>query len=95
VTVLGTDGFIEVRKNIDIAGRPGPEHVFLVDGRSLQYVDCSQVEMPYGRLLLDDIRNRTETSMPQAHAFLAAELTLRAQQQASWIGPRASELVTR
>jgi predicted dehydrogenase len=92
VTIMGTDGFIEVRKNIDIAGRPGPSHVFLVDQRSTQYVDCSNVEMPYGRLLLQDVRDRTETSMPQAHAFLAAELTLRAEAQAQRITPPVAAL---
>ena len=89
VTIIGTDGFIEVRKNIDIAGRPGPGHVFLVDQRSTQYVDCSKVDLPFGRQLLADIRDRTETAMSQAHAFLAAELALRAEQQATRITPRA------
>jgi predicted dehydrogenase len=88
-TIMGTDGFIEVRKNLDIAGRPGPGHVFLVDQRSTQYVDCANVEMPYGRLLLEDVRNRTETSMRQAHAFLAAELALRAELQAQRVSPPA------
>ena len=88
-TILGTDGFIEVRKNGDIGGRPGGSHVFLVDQHSTQHVDCSNVEPPYGRLLLEDIRNRTETSMPQAHAFLAAELALKCELQAQRIGPRA------
>ena len=87
VTIMGTDGFIEVRKNIDISGRSGPAHVFLVDQRSSQYVDCSQVEMPYARLLLQDVRDRTETSMPQAHAFLAAGLTLRAEAEAKRLMP--------
>jgi predicted dehydrogenase len=82
LTILGTDGFIEVRKNIDIAGRPGAGHVFIVDQRSTTYVDCADVELPHFRLLLDDVRNRTETSMTQAHAFLAAELALRAELQA-------------
>jgi predicted dehydrogenase len=85
LTILGTDGFIEVRKNLDIAGRPGAGHVFLADQRSTQYVDCSNVELPYSQMLLDDVRNRTETSMPQAHAFLAAELAMRAEVQAQRI----------
>jgi predicted dehydrogenase len=88
-TIMGTDGFIEVRKNIDIAGRPGAGHLFLVDQRSTQHVDCSNVAMPYAQRLLDDVRNRTETSMPQAHAFLAAELALRAEHQAQWVGQAA------
>jgi predicted dehydrogenase len=89
VTILGTDGFIEVRKNVDIAGRPGPAHLFVVDQRSTEYVDCANVEMPYGRQLVDDVRNRIETAMPQAHAFLAAELALRCELQAQRIGPPA------
>ena len=31
LTILGTDGYIEMRKNVDIAGRPGGNHLFLVD----------------------------------------------------------------
>jgi predicted dehydrogenase len=89
LTILGTDGFIEVRKNLDIAGRPGAGHVFLADQRATQYVDCANVELPYSRLLLDDIRYRTETSMPQAHAFLAAELALRTELAAQRIGAHA------
>jgi predicted dehydrogenase len=86
MTILGTDGFIEVRKNLDLAGRPGRAHLFLSDQQSTQYVDCSTVEMPFGRQLLEDVRNRTETAMPQAHAFLAAELALRCELAATRIG---------
>ena len=42
-TVLGTDGFIEIRKNIDIAGRPGGSHLFLVDQKETRYIDCADV----------------------------------------------------
>lgn len=83
LTILGTDGYIEVRKNIDIAGRPGANHLFLVDQRGTSYIDCNDVVLPYGAQLLDDIRNRTETAMTQAHCFLASELVLRAQAQAT------------
>jgi hypothetical protein len=85
VTILGTDGFIEVRKNVDIAGRAGASHLFLSDNRATSYVDCSDVEMQFGRQLLADIRDRTQTAMPQAHAFLAAELVLRCQAAATRI----------
>ena len=82
LTVLGTDGFIEIRKNVDIGGRPGGSHLFLVDQKETRVVDCSDVELPYGERLVDDVLNRTETSMPQAHVFLATELALKAQKQA-------------
>lgn len=79
LTILGTDGFIEVRKNIDIAGRSGGNHLFITDHKSTRYIECASLELPYGRQLLADIRDRTETAMPQAHCFLASELVLRAQ----------------
>ena len=82
LTILGTDGFIEVRKNVDIAGRPGGSHLFVSDQKATAYIDSAQVELPYGRQLVDDIVNRTETAMPQAHCFLATELVLQAQQRA-------------
>lgn len=86
LTILGTNGYIEVRKNVDIAGRPGPNHLFLVDQQATRYIDCSDVTLPYGQQLVSDIINRTETAMTQEHCFLAAELVLRAQAQATRLG---------
>jgi predicted dehydrogenase len=82
LTLLGTEGYIEVRKYIDIAGRPGKDHLFLVDKQGVQHIDCSDVELPYGRQLVADIRNRTETAMSQEHCFKAMELALTAQKLA-------------
>jgi len=82
LTVLGTEGYIEVRKNVDLAGREGGNHVFLVNNKETRYVESNDVELTYGRLLVDDIINRTETAMTQEHCFLAAELAIRAQDQA-------------
>ena len=82
LTILGTEGFIEIRKNIDIAGRPGGSHLFLVNGKDTHYIDCKDVELPYGKQLVDDIINRTETAMTQHHCFLATELALKAQKNA-------------
>ena len=47
LTILGTEGYIELRKYVDIAGRPGTDHLFLVDGEGTRYVDCSDVDLPY------------------------------------------------
>jgi predicted dehydrogenase len=82
LTILGTDGFMEIRKNVDIGGRQGGNHLFLVDQKETRYVDCSAVPLPYGEQLVSDVVNRTETAMPQAHCFLATELVLKAQHQA-------------
>ena len=85
LTILGTDGFIEVRKNIDIAGKPGESHLFLVDQKETRYIDCAKVVLPYGEQIVADVLNRTESAMPQQHCFLATELMLRAQKQAQWV----------
>jgi predicted dehydrogenase len=82
LTVLGTEGYMEIRKNIDIAGREGANHLFLVNNKETKYVDSSDVVLSYGPKLVDDILNRTETTMSQEHCFLAAELALKAQAQA-------------
>jgi predicted dehydrogenase len=83
LTILGTDGFIEIRKNIDLGGeRPDGSHLFLVDGKQTRYVDCKDQPLPYGPLLVDDVLHRTETAMTQVHCFLATELALVAQKQA-------------
>jgi predicted dehydrogenase len=86
LTVLGTEGYIEVRKNCDIEGRPGGEHLFLVDNKSPRYINCSGLPLPYGPQLVADVRNRTETCMSQAHCFLASQLVLEAQQMATRLG---------
>jgi len=80
--ILGTDGYIEMRKYIDIAGRKGGNHLFLVNQKETLYFDCSQVDMPYGEQLVSDVVNRTETAMSQDHCFLATELALTAQKNA-------------
>ena len=87
MTILGTDGYIELRKYVDIAGRPGGNHLFIVDQKGTNYIDCKGMETPYGRQLVDDVLNRTETAMSQAHCFLASELAIRAQDQAKVLKP--------
>ncbi len=89
LTILGTDGYIEVRKYIDIAGRPGGDHLFLVDSKGMQHIDCSTEALPYGPRLMADILDRTETAMPQSHCFLATELALKAEAMAIRVGGRA------
>jgi predicted dehydrogenase len=82
LTILGTEGYIELRKYVDVAGQPGRDHLILVDNNGVERIDCSNVELRYGPQLIDDVLNRTETAMPQARCFNAMELALRAQQLA-------------
>jgi predicted dehydrogenase len=86
LTILGTDGYIELRKYIDIAGRPGADHLFLVDNKGMQHIDCSNEPLPYGPALIADVLDRTESAMTQAHCFLATELALKAEAKAVKLG---------
>jgi predicted dehydrogenase len=81
-TILGTEGYIELRKYADIAGRPGTDHLFLVDADETRYVDCSDAPLPYYEGLIADVFERTESAMPQAHCFKVCELALEAQARA-------------
>jgi predicted dehydrogenase len=90
LTILGTDGYIELRKTIDIEGREGKNHLFLVNQKERNYFDCSQVPLTYGTQLVDDILNRTETVMSQAYCFMVAELGLTAQKRAKIISNSGS-----
>jgi hypothetical protein len=51
----------------------------MVDRKGVHRIDCSNVELPYGRQLISDVLNRTETAIPQARCFKAMELALTAQ----------------
>ncbi|MBK1795162.1 Gfo/Idh/MocA family oxidoreductase [Devosia sp. WQ 349] len=82
LTILGTEGYIELRKYVDIDGKSGDNHLFLVDKKGVHYKDCSGVELPFGRQFLDDVRNRTETAMPQERCFNAMKMALNAQKLA-------------
>jgi len=80
--VLGTEGQLEVRKNVDLAGREGGDHLFLVDRKGTRHVDCSADPLAFGAQLLQDVTQRTENAVTQDHCFLASELALQAQAMA-------------
>jgi len=85
--VLGTEGYIELRKYIDVARDETPNHVYLVDGNGEHHIPVHKtVGYPYfGELILDCL-NGTDTAMPQEHTFKAAELCLKAQDCAIRVG---------
>jgi len=80
--VLGTEGYIELRKYIDIVGRKGGNHLFIVDKQQARYIDCGNVVLPFGPQFVSDIVNRTHTGQDQEQALLATELVLMAQKHA-------------
>lgn len=81
--LLGTQGYIELRKYIDIMGRPGGDHLFIADGKGVRHMDCSKVPLPFGPQFVADIVERTSVAQDQEGALLAAELVLLAQKNAT------------
>ena len=82
LTILGTEGYIELRKYVDVGGRPGTDHLVLVNGDRCEMIDASDAGLPYFARIIADIRDRTETAMPQEHAFTVMRLALQAQAMA-------------
>jgi predicted dehydrogenase len=85
--ILGTKGYIELRKYLDLARDKTASHLYLADDKALQHIPVAgKVGYKFfGQLILDSL-NRTENAMTQAHAFKAAELGVKAQMAARRIG---------
>ena len=81
--ILGTEGYIELRKYVDIAGRPGGDHLIVVDSAGTEYIDCSDVPLTYYPDLVSDVINRTESACPQQHTYEVMRLAILAQREAA------------
>lgn len=82
LTILGTEGTIELRKYVDIAGRPGTDHLFLVDKAGTRHIDASGEALTYFRDLIADVADRSERAATQRHVFTVCRLALHAQDRA-------------
>jgi len=85
LVLLGTEGFIELRKYVDIAGRPGTDHVFVCNKAGTRHLDASAVPLSYFARFLADVRDRTQTAMTQSHPFVVSRLAIEAQARAQRI----------
>ena len=82
--ILGTEGYIELRKYINVASSlTGGNHLYIVDKKQARYIDCKEVDLPFGPQFVADIVNRSEDAQNQDQALLAAELVLKAQKVAT------------
>lgn len=77
--IAGTEGSIEIRKYLDIAGREGTDHLFLCDRAGTRHLDCTQEPLTFFSTLVDDVKNRTQLAIPHEHAFTVSRLALDAQ----------------
>lgn len=81
--ILGTHGYIELRKYTDVAAGREPDNLILVNDTENVHMHLhGKVGYPFfGQLILDCL-NRTETAMTQTHVFKTSELAVAAQRQA-------------
>jgi predicted dehydrogenase len=78
--ILGTDGYIELRKSIDVGREQTGDHLYLVTQTGVEHMQLTgKVGFRFFGELIRDCRDRTERAMTQAHAFKAAELCMQAQ----------------
>ena len=84
--ILGTEGYIELRKYVEVGRGEDGDQLYLVNNKVEEHYSLAgKVGFPFFGELILDVLNRTEKAMTQEHAFKAAELCLRAEQQARWI----------
>ena len=81
--ILGTEGYIELRKYVDVARSKATDNLFLVNRDECRHIDCADAPLPYFSNLLRDVRERTATAMPQEQPLRVMELAIRAQLQAN------------
>ena len=78
--ILGDKGYLEIRKYTDIARSKKVIIYFIANNNEVKYIDCSEVELPYFRNLINDVLDRTETACLQELTFLSMELAIKAQE---------------
>lgn len=86
LTILGTEGYIEARKYMDLGGQPGTDHVFVVNKTDCTRFDASEAGTPYFSNLYNDIQNRTEFACSQRHTLTVMKLAIEAQSKAIKLG---------
>src|ERR1700761_3296262 len=83
--ILGTDGYIEIRKYTNVAVSKQGNNLFIVDKNQARYIDCNNMPLPFGPEFVADIVNRTHIAQDQEQCLLAAELVIKAQKNAKFV----------
>jgi predicted dehydrogenase len=87
--ILGTDGYIEIRKYANVAVSTQGNNLFIVDAKQARYIDCNNMPLPFGPEFVADIVNRTHVAQDQVECLLAAELVIKAQINATRVTLKA------
>jgi predicted dehydrogenase len=79
MTILGDDGYIELRKYIDLANGNLGNQLILANQDRAEVIDCREVALPYFSRICADVCDRTETAVTQAHTLRVMDIAIRAQ----------------
>jgi predicted dehydrogenase len=85
--LVGTEGTLELRKNLDIQGRAGGDHMFVSNKNQTRYQDCSTLPVTYYQDFLDDVRDRTGRMLDGGRVFSVCRLALQCQARAERFVP--------
>ena len=83
--ILGTEGYIEIRKYVDVARSKAGNNLYIVDQKQQRMIDCNNMPLPFGPEFVADVVNRTHNAQDQAQCLLAAELVIKAQKNAKHV----------
>ena len=83
--ILGTEGYIELRKYTNVAVSKLGNNLFIVDQKQARYIDCNSLTLPFGPQFVADIVNRTHLAQDQTQCLLAAELVIKARKNAKLV----------
>jgi predicted dehydrogenase len=81
--LVGTDGTLELRKNLDIEGRTGTNHMFVASRDQTRYVNCGELPVTYFRDFVTAVRTRDFAALPHELAFTVCRMALLAQANAT------------
>jgi predicted dehydrogenase len=81
--LIGTGGTLELRKNLDIEGRAGGDHMFIANRQRTRYQDCSALPVTYYRDFLSDVHDRAGRVVKDGLVFTATRVALRCQAEAA------------
>ena len=84
--IIGTDGYIEIRKYLDVANDREGDHIYLVNHEGERHIKAAGlIGFPFFGRLIRDCLDRTHTAFDQEIEFKAIELAVKAELSAEKI----------
>lgn len=81
--IVGTEGYIEIRKYVNLADKNTTDHLLLCNKTQCTHIELAgEKGFPFFGRLIRDCIDRTETAMTQEHVFKVMEISLAAQERA-------------